>query len=169
MTSWKNERRFFIYNYFLKCSKLKKWNKFLSSLFLKIQLCSTVECLHDISHPRQFLIRSFWDTHQVQAIVLGLCGQVRLSIVLVTSVFFWHGVNFEKFAWLSSPWQSPRSRWSGGAGRAYRACGCANTCAGPPPGYKWRKSMKKKIKVACHMYFWGGCACFEFSHKLSLI
>ena len=47
-----------------------------------------VECLHDISHPRQFLIRSLWDGHQVQAKVLDLCGQVRLSIVLVISDFF---------------------------------------------------------------------------------
>ena len=151
---------YFIYSYSLKYSKLKKWNKYLSSLFLKIQLCSRVFAR----------ARSFRDGHQVQAIAQGLYGKFRLSVlvVLVTSIF-WHGINFEKFAWLSSPWQSPRSRWSGGAGRACRACGCANTCAGPQPGHKWRKSMKKKIKVACHRNYWDGCACFEFSHKLSLI
>ena len=156
---------YFICGNSLKYLMLKKWNKYFSSLFLKEKLFCTILHIQDN-------LRSFWDRHQIQAIAQeGICGRVPLlvSIVLVTSVLFWHGINFEKFAWLSSPWQSPRSRWSGGAGRACRACGCANTCAGPPPGYKWRKSMKKKIKVACHMYFWGGCACFEFSHKLSLI
>ena len=82
----KNERRYFICNNSLKYSKLRKWNKFYHLYFWKSSFA--VECLHDISHPRQFLIRSLWDGHQVQAKVLDLCGHIRLSIVLVISDFF---------------------------------------------------------------------------------
>ena len=150
--SWKSETSFYHF-YFWKSN-------------------SAVECLHDISHPRQFLFRSLWDGHQVQAIDLGLWEQVRLSIVLVISDFL-SGSQLWKVCMIKQSMTKSQVsvEWGGRSSLPYMWM-CKHLCRSPT----WAKvkkvcekvKRKKRLLVTCiiGVVFWGG---FEVSHQLSLI
>ena len=109
--------------------------------------------LHDISQPRQFSFRSFGDGHLVQAIGMGPCEQVRLSIVLVISDFFVRESTLKSLH--DSAVHDKVPGLDGVGGHVHVD---VQTSVQVPHLGRWRKSMKKiKVdKITCHRYYWGG-------------